>query len=173
MYTRLLTEQDVAGYRQLRLQSYQTDPLAFSESYEDEIQKPESDFSDELKTNGTPPESFVLGLFTTDDTLAGFVKFRRDIRSKARHKAMIHAMYIAPDVRGQGSGKKLMDDLLSIVKKLQGLEQLHLWVLHAQTSAAGYYLKCGFKSQGTRVKNDLKINGIYVDAEYFVMYLNE
>ena len=174
MYTRILKEKDVSLYRQLRLKSYQTDPLSFSESYEDEVNKTDDDFITELQTIGDPPEWFVLGMFTELEELIGFVKFRRDMRSKARHKAMIHAMYIDPEFRNKGWGEKLMTALLEKAEKMEGLQQVHLWVLHAAgaASAASFYKDCGFESQGTRVKNDLKINDQYVDAEYMVMYLN-
>ncbi len=170
-YIRLLTQKDAASYRELRLKSYQVSPLAFSESYEDEIKRTETDFGDELQTLGEPEEWFVMGIFTIKAELIGFVKFRRDQRRKARHKSMLHAMYIDPDYRGMGLGKILLNELLVRVMRLEGLEQIHLWVLHADSSAPGFYKKCGFESQGTLVKKDLKINGVYVGAEYMVKYL--
>jgi ribosomal protein S18 acetylase RimI-like enzyme len=169
---RLLTEKDVSIYRDLRLKSFEEAPLSFSESYEDEIKRTESDFIDELKTIGKPLEWFVLGVFSEMGDLFGFVKFRRDLRLKARHKSMIHAMYVDVGYRKQGIAQKLISELLKRIKIIKGLEQIHLWVLHSDNSAAGFYRKCGFESQGTLVKKDLKINDIYVDAEYMVMYLD-
>ena len=167
---RILEQKDAASYRELRLKSYQESPFAFSESYEDEVKKSLTDFQEELKVEGTPPEQFILGVYTPGDELAGFVKFRRDKRSKARHKSMIHAMYIGKDYRNQQLGKMLIDDLIGRVSQLEGLEQIHLWVLHSQRSASDFYSRCGFESQGPFVKKDLKVNGAYVDAEYMVMY---
>ena len=146
-------------------------PLAFSESYEDERLRPESDFAAELDVRGEPAEWFVLGAFAEGNELVGFVKFRRDQRSKARHKAMLHAMYVAPEYRKHGVGKQLVMEVLERARQLPGLEQLHLWVLHAEGSAAGFYQKLGFEQQGPLVRKDLKIDGRYVDAEYLVLYL--
>jgi len=168
---RLLTLEDAAAYRRLRLWSYQESPFAFSESYEDERNKPLSEFREELVMNGSPPKWFVLGAFNDEDELLGFLKFRRDLRSKAHHKGMIHAMYIDPKYRQRGIGTKLINDLLDRTSKMKGLEQIHLWVLHTDASAAKFYLKCGFENQG-RVKNDLKVGDIYFDTEYLVLYLN-
>lgn len=172
---KILSAEDAVTYQQLRLKSYQNDPFAFSESYEDEKTRPLSDFEKEVSVIGNPPEWFVLGAFLDDKELAGFVKFRRDVRSKARHKSMIHAMYVDPDYRSFGVGKRLIEELLQQVRELQGLEQIHLWVLHSSksTSASGFYSRCGFESQGTRVIKDLKVDDTYVDAEYMVMYLDE
>lgn len=168
---RLLTEQDTTKYRNLRLKSFQDSPLSFSESYEDEVERTISDFLTEIKTIGDPPEWFILGVFINQEQLIGFVKFKRDLRSKARHKSMIHAMYIDSNYRKKGIAKKLIAELLKRIEKLKGLEQIHLWVLHSDDSASEFYKKCGFVSQGTVVKKDLKVNEQYVDAEYMVLYL--
>ena len=169
---KFLSEIDTSDYRELRLQSYKEAPLAFSESYEDEKDKSLNEFKDELVVIGTPPEWFLLGAFLPNEGLIGFVKFRRDLRSKARHKSMIHAMYTNSKYRNHGVGKKLIQSLLKATKLIVGLEQIHLWVLHSEVSAANFYIKCGFISQGTLVKKDLKVGDTYVDAEYMVMYLN-
>lgn len=170
---RFLNPKDRTTYQSLRLASYQEAPFAFSESYEDELDRPVSYFAAELEMKGHPPEWFVLGAFSEREKLIGFVKFRRDLRSKARHKSMIHAMYVAPEYRKYGIGKGLIDQLLISVKELENLEQIHLWVLHADgsVSASDFYKKCGFISQGPLVKKDLKIGETYIDAEYMVMYL--
>ena len=167
---RLLEVKDSKPYQKLRLLSFQEAPFAFSESYEDELKKSIVDFQEEIKMIGDPPEQFTLGVFTNDSELVGFVRFRRDKRSKARHKSMIHAMYIKDTFRDHGLGKLLLEDLIRRVKPLEGLEQIHLWVLHSKRSASNFYQRLGFKTQGPFVKKDLKVNGTYVDAEYMVLY---
>ncbi|MEP1093727.1 MAG: GNAT family N-acetyltransferase [Cyclobacteriaceae bacterium] len=169
---RLLNKEDATLYRDVRLKSFQDDPYAFSESYEDERLRPISDFEAELEILGTPPEWFVLGAFEAEK-LVGFVKFRKDLRSKGLHKSMIHAMYVDPSCRGKNVGKVLVEDLISRVRNLENMEQIHLWVLHSQksVSAANFYKKCGFVSQGPMVLKDLKIGKDYIDAEYMVLYL--
>lgn len=171
--TRLLTEEDVTSFRSLRLESFREAPHAFSESYEDEKKRNLKSFKEELAIMGMPPEHFVLGIFLNQKELVGFVKFRRDQRSKARHKSMIHAMYVAKNYRNQNLGRLLIEELMKRIRSLEGLEQVHLWVLHFKRSAANFYRSCGFIAQGPLVKKDLKVNGDYVDAEYMVMYLNE
>ena len=170
---RVLTTEDAEAFRDLRLKSYQEDPFSFSESYEDERVKPLSKFTEELTPKGNPLEWFVLGAFARNHSLIGFVKFRRDQRSKARHKSMLHAMYVDTKFRKQGIGEKLIVHLLDRAKELEGLEQIHLWVLHYKgNSASNFYRKCGFENLGFVVKKDLKINDQYIDAEYMVKYLD-
>lgn len=171
IHYRLLRYTDAAAYRTLRLRSYQEAPLAFSESFEDELQRTVADFQEELKTLGDPEEWFVLGALEGQQLL-GFVKFRRDQRSKARHKSMVHAMYVDPQYREQGIGLELMRQLIERAKNLPGLEQIHLWVLHADgVSAAKFYQKIGFERQGPLVIDDLKWQDQYIDAEYMVLRL--
>jgi RimJ/RimL family protein N-acetyltransferase len=170
---RLLGGADTLSFKRIRLQSLQESPLAFSESYEDEANKTDAEFEAELKTIGSPAESFVLGTFSEASELIGFVKFRRDIRSKARHKAMLHGMYLNPNYRGKGIGKRLLEQMLQYAMLIEGLEQIHLWVLISDNSVVDFYKKCCFENQGTVVKQDLKIGYTYVDAMYMVHYLNK
>ena len=167
---RILTEDDTIDYQALRLYSYQEAPYAFSESYEEEEEKDIEVFAQELETIGNPPESFILGGFV-GGRLISFVKFRRDLRSKGRHKAMIHAMYTIPDYRGNGIGKQIILEIIMRAMQMSGLEQIHLWVLHSEkhVSASDFYQELGFVSQGI-VKNDLKIGEDYMDAEYMILY---
>jgi ribosomal protein S18 acetylase RimI-like enzyme len=171
MNFRFLDKNDILTFKELRLLSLQESPLAFSESYEDELKKMDVQFELELNIIGIPAESFVLGVFSKLNELIGFVKFQRDTRSKARHKATLHALYIKPQYRKQSIGKTLMTELFKIIESLKGVEQIHLWVLISDTSVMNFYEKCDFQTHGAIVKNDLKIGDRYVDAMYMVKYL--
>ena len=166
----MLNQQHVEQYRSLRLESLQESPLAFSDSYEDLAEWPHEAFAKELEWRGTPPECFVLAAMQNKRPV-GFLRFQRDVRSKGRHKAYVHSMYVQPAHRKQGLGRHMLGYLQHHAPELKGLEQIHLWVLHSHTSATGFYQSCGYQSQGTRVKNDLKIGDTYVDAEYMVLEL--
>ena len=166
----ILQSRHAEAYRQLRLLSFQEAPFAFSESYEDEVKKGVAIFAQDLQPLGNPPEQFVLGVFTPENKLIGIATFKRDQRSKARHKGMIYAMYVHPDFRKQQIGRKLIEQIIERATAMDGMEAVHLWVLHSGTSASGFYKKLGFKSQGL-VKNDLKLGDQYIDAEYMVRYL--
>ena len=169
---RLLQKDHLNEYRNLRLKSFKNSPYAFSESYDDEKTRPLNEFDQELEIEGDPPEQFILGAFNKESQLIGFVKFRRDKRSKARHKSMLHAMYVEPEYRNYGVGGKILEETINKAKQIIGLEQIHLWVLHSNNSksASKFYSNYGFISQGTKVKKDLKIGENYIDAEYMVLY---
>ncbi|KAF0852537.1 mitochondrial N-acetyltransferase superfamily member [Andalucia godoyi] len=102
-----------------------------------------------------------------EPVLIGIATFKRDGRSKARHKGYIHTMFVAPEHRGCGIGQSILRQLIEQARSLDGLEQMHLWVLQPHTSAARrMYERVGFVMQGTVVCRDLKIGGVYVDAAY-------
>lgn len=173
MKIRLLNASDAKVYRDIRLRGLKESPQAFSESYEDEFEKTLPEFAEEIVPIGNPPQQFTLGAISDQGGgLLGIVSFRRDTRSKARHKAMLYSMYVLPEARQHGVGHELLEAVIEKAKHLEGLEQIHLWVLHSHRSAATFYKECGFKSQGPLVKGDLKIGNQYVDAEYLVLRLS-
>lgn len=62
----------------------------------------------------------------------------------ARKGAEIDALYLCPDVRGQGHGSALLD------RAKQGRDQLELWTFQANTNAIAFYLREGFaEDRGT------------------------
>ena len=171
MQYRILSKDDLNQYKTFKLLSLKESPFAFSESYEDELMRDSEMFGKELIVEGNPPETFVLGAFSENNELVGIVRFMRDQRSKARHKSIIKTMYVHPEYRSNNIGKALILNLLERIEGIAGLEQIHLWVLHSKTNASKFYANCGFETQGTIVKKDLKVNNEYVDAEYMVKYL--
>ena len=171
MKLKVLDRDDVAHYKSIRLESLKESPFAFSDSYNDLNASPNEEFQKELAIVGNPPEAFVLAAVDDKGKIQGFVRFKRDQRQKARHKSMVHSMYITPEFRGRGVGKLMMENVIERAKSLRGLEQIHLWVLHHDSSASGFYRKLGFEQQGPLVRKDLKAGNIYVDAEYQVHFL--
>ena len=169
---RLLDESDVQDYRKLRLESFLESPFAFSESYEDEKDRSLESFQLELAKTGTPYSAFTVGAFAPNNQLIAFARFKRDTRTKGLHKAMVFGMYTHQDFRAQGLGTSMMNFILNHAQQLTGLEQIHLWALKSRHSnASKFYQKLGFVSQGI-VRNDLIIQQEYVDAVYFVKYLD-
>lgn len=63
------------------------------------------------------------------ETITGFL---------ARDEDDIHALYIAPDARGQGIGTRLLTDAM------QHNDHLTLWTFQANTRAQAFYERHGF-----------------------------
>jgi ribosomal protein S18 acetylase RimI-like enzyme len=173
MIIRFLNSDDVEAYRALRLSSLKESPFAFSDSYEDLAPQKARHFEMEIETSGMPLESFALGAFADTNELVGFVRFKRDQRTKARHRASLHSLYVATQFRGKGLAKKLILKLVKFIEPLPGLEQLQLWAIISNTSLIPFYEKFGFQKSGGLIEKDLIINGQYVDAFYMVKYLKQ
>ncbi len=171
-FIRQLKAEDAEAFQNLKLSGLKEAPFAFSDSYEDEKNKSQSFFLEEFSQFIGHPERFVLGAFDLEEQLKGYVIFKRDQRSNARHKSMIHNMYVHTDLRTKGAGRALLNAVMDRGSRMAGLEQIHLWVLHSDQSASGFYKKMGFISQGPLVKKDQKIQGRYVDAEYMVYFFS-
>lgn len=171
MNIRILESADSSAYKTLRLSALQESPFAFSDSFEDQVNKADIDFVNEIISSGSPLESFSLGAFTGTNDLVGFVKFKRDQRSKARHRASVHSLYVRPDVRGEGIANQLMTELFKIAEMIPGIEQLQLSSIISKKSMITFYEKFGFQILGGVLEKDLIVEGQYVDAVYMVKHL--
>lgn len=173
MTIRFLNTGDIIAYRTLRQYSLMESPFAFSDSYEDLETKTMLDYQSEIEKLGTPLEAFTLGGFNEANELNGFVKFKRDQRSKARHRASMYSLYVKPEYRGQGLAKMLVSELIKIIEPIPGIEQLQLSSIVSHISIIEFYEKLGFQKLGGLLEKDLIINGKYVDAWYMVKHLKQ
>mgnify|MGYP005749085383 CR=1 FL=1 len=168
MKIRILTEEDVSKYQVCRLNALKTNPEAFSSTYEREAA-----FSIETVKERINPTSdkFVLGAFDNKETLVGIVTFFRETGLKTKHKANVYGMYVAPEARGKGVAKHLMQELINKAKEIDGVEQLLLTVVQDNVSAKKLYNSLGFEVYGVE-RNALKVNGEYLDEDWMVLFLN-
>ncbi len=171
MNIRFLQQSDSLIYKELRLSSLIESPFAFSDSYEDQVKKSILDFELEILKTGNPLESFTLGAFSNQNQLIGFVKFKRDHRSKARHRASLFSLYVQPSYRGKGIAKKLISNLISTIEPISDIEQLQLSTIISKDSLIDFYKSFGFEILGDVIKDDLIIENQYVDAIYMVKHL--
>lgn len=180
MHLRILEAADAGRYRAMRLDGLEESPHAFSDDVEDERATPLSEWEQRLTPEGSPPDRYVLGAFvpvsegSADTRLVGIVTFHRDRRKKALHKAMVHAMHVSASARRSGVGAALMAEVVRRARELEGLEQIHLWVLTrpgVPSAATAFYASRGFVGQGPRVVDDLRVDGESIDAEYMVLRL--
>jgi GNAT superfamily N-acetyltransferase len=79
-------------------------------------------------------------------------------------------MYVSPDGRGQGTGKRLMEAALRWAEQQEGIRQVHLVVSSATPVARKLYQSLGFTVWGNEPAA-LCINGALVDDEHMVKML--
>lgn len=141
--TRLLVPEDAAAYLAFRQAMLRDSPLAFASSPDDDRA---SSVGAVRVSLSRAPEAVVIGAF--DDGLIGSIGLFRDHHRKAAHKAHIWGMYVTPDHRGRGVGRRLLDAAIAHARTLPGVEWVHLSVSEAAPTAKRLYEKAGFQTWG-------------------------
>ena len=140
-------------YRDLRLEALKSDPIAFGSSYEEEIAISKEEWKKRI-TNAL----FAL----SNDKPIGMIVYIVDIKLKTRHVANIFGVYVKKEHRGQGTGKKLIDSTISLIKKDKAIVKIKITVNPEQKAAVKLYKKCGFDLVG-RHKKELKVDDKFYD----------
>jgi ribosomal protein S18 acetylase RimI-like enzyme len=167
MEIRILTAEDADQWWRLRLEALESDPEAFSSSIDEHHRLSLQDVRDRLGSG--PQDSFVVGALQ-DGRLAGMAGFYRETGPKTRHKGRIWGVYVTPEKRQGGIGRRLLQRLLERARAMDGLDQIHLSVTTPQAAAARLYRSMGFEPFGVEPRA-LKIGGRYIDEEYMLLQL--
>jgi RimJ/RimL family protein N-acetyltransferase len=150
---RRLLPADAAIYRDIRLEGLRSSPEAFGSTYQKERAEPLTWFAARLDN------SAVFGAFAGAD-LVGVAGFFVKQGDKQAHKAALWGMYVRPDVRRAGIGRRLVEAVVDLAG--QHVELLQLTVVSSNASARRLYAKLGFVEYGIE-KNALKQDGRYWD----------
>jgi len=158
---RPLTSADAGPYRDIRLVALENKPEAFDSTFESEIAQPLTWFCDRLNS------SQVFGAFRSTELLgiAGFVRHESD---KAAHKGLLWGMYVRPDARKAGVGRRLVEAVIEFAR--QRVEVIQLAVVADSTRARRLYARLGFLEYGIE-RNSLKQGGRYYDVVLMAMDL--
>jgi ribosomal protein S18 acetylase RimI-like enzyme len=167
MEIRILTAEDANQGWRLRREALESDPEAFSASSDEHQRLSLEDVRKKLDAAGQ--DSFVVGALQ-HGRLAGMAGFYRETGIKTRHKGRIWGVYVTPEKRQGGIGRKLLQFLLERARAMAGLDQIHLSVTTPQTAAAQLYRSMGFGSFAVEPRA-LKIGGRYIDEQYMVLRL--
>ena len=169
MQIRELTVDDATIYWPLRLRALREEPEAFGSSYEESILRPITHIEERFRAARTSGSGFTLGAFD-GDALVGTATLGREEGHKNRHIAGVHGVYVAPEARGRGIGRALMEALIARAGSMSGLEQLHLAVASANPPARSLYLALGFQVYGLE-RHALKLDDRSLDDELMVLWL--
>ena len=161
---RTITAADAAAYQTIRLRALQEHPEAFGADYADECSRSLAAVAERLQDL---PERFVLGAWQGDH-LRGMVAFHQGQGQKIRHRGGVGGMYVAPEVRGQGIGKALINELIGRARCLPNLEEIVLAVTVGNHVARAMYMAAGFQPAHLEQRY-IKLADHYYDIEWMTL----
>ena len=167
MTIRILTAYDATIFWEIRLRGLKDDHLAFGTTYEES-----KDLTLETVRQRyfqVAADNVILGAFEGDQ-LAGITGIYREPKQKVRHKAAIWGVYVAPEYRGRGLAKKLMQAAIDQARQWDGVAQIGLVVYMGNQSAYRLYQSLGFVTWGVE-PNALYWNHEYADDMYMALKL--
>src|SRR2546423_3535269 len=146
MQIRSIIEDDLAGFKALRLEALRNHPEAFGTDYEESQREPESVWVDRIRSAVEGETQRIFLADAGEQGLAGMLGIYRSYGVKNYHAGNIWGVYIRPQFRGQHLCEKLMHE--AIARSAE--KQLPIVRLSATTSAAAIrcYARCGFRVYG-------------------------
>jgi ribosomal protein S18 acetylase RimI-like enzyme len=127
-------------FKQIRLESFATDPLAFSPQQVKEA----ANYSEETwKEYMTKREAVVLTA-KEGNNIVGLIGSYKE----SDEIAVIWGTYVNPSYRGKSIGKKLLQKVINTIKTDKNTKKIKLWVDENQRAAFFLYKKFGFEIVG-------------------------
>jgi ribosomal protein S18 acetylase RimI-like enzyme len=140
--------------RELRLRALKTDPAAFGSAYEEEENLPEEEWQRRMKN--------AIFALSEDNKPVGTITYVFSDRVKSKHIARIFGVYVNPDYRGRGIGKKLLEKALELIRQNKDIVKVQLFVNRKQEAAFRLYKGMGFDVVG-QMNKEIKIGDSFYD----------
>ncbi len=137
---RPLTPDDVAAYRALRLAGIAELPTAFCTTYAAESGLPLARIAERLRITS---HQIIFGVFNGEQLIA-IAGLRREPIAVAHDKASLWGVYVAPQARGRGAGRQLVQAAIAHACAIPELGRVRLAVAQDNHAALTLYLGCGF-----------------------------
>ena len=158
---RRLSSADAILYRDIRLEALKLAPEAFSSTFAKENSEPLTWFASRLG------DSVVFGAFAGAELL-GIAGFFRQQGQKMAHKGVLVGMYVRPDARRAGLGRRLVEAVIG--HACHHVEILQLTVVSGNDAARRLYQRLGFVEYGIE-RNALKAGADYCDEVLMAKFL--
>lgn len=134
---RRTVETDADVLRSIRLRALASDPTAFGATHADVVQYGD-DVWRERATGSADNATFLA--FDGDVAVGMAVGVET---SSARDRVELVSMWTAPEARGSGVGRRLVETVLDWAT-VRGTPEVRLWVTRGNDAAQRLYERCGF-----------------------------
>jgi ribosomal protein S18 acetylase RimI-like enzyme len=128
-------------YREIRLEALLNSPQAFSTTYQQMVDKPDTFWQDRLTNAAAGKDSYLL-FAQVNGRMVGMIGA---FLSNESDRAMIVSVYVTPVYRGQGVSKTMMEAILSELSQRQDIQIVELTVTSGQEPAIALYRRFGFE----------------------------
>ena len=140
---RRLRSDEWQAFRQLRLESLRTDPLAFGSTVEREAAYPDERWREWARRGSMEPREATFVATDPNGALIGMVGF-----FSGEEGPTVWGMWVQPSRRGRGVGRSLFTTLLGWIDRILPESKVVLEVNPDQASAVRIYSANGFRFTG-------------------------
>ena len=154
-----VTADDWSVMRQVRLAALRDTPDAFWATHDDEVDRPESWWREFAELGAC----FIAFSRAEPVGIAAVVP-APDLGDSARR---LISMWVAPDARGRGVGRELVDAAI-VSARADGAHELQLEVTEGNEGARRLYERCGFRATGK--KTPLPRNPAMLEHEMVISF---
>jgi ribosomal protein S18 acetylase RimI-like enzyme len=141
---RRITAQDTALYREVRLRALLDSPLAFGSTYAKESAFADSVWRERIE-RASASNDIAMFLAFEDHNCCGIIGCVR--RADEEHTGTIVSMWVAPEVRRKGVGRRLLESAEQWARENRMI-RLMLDVTEKNDPAIALYRACGFDFTG-------------------------
>lgn len=164
-----LSDDQVSQYKALRLRALQLHPEAFLENPKTFEMKSIETITSSMQA-AREKGGFTLVAMNADRELVGTASLAVGDSEKLAHRGLVWGVYVAPEARGYGVARQIMDAIIELATKNPQFKSLQLGVVCSNTRAFNLYESLGFTVYGTD-KEALNVNGTYLDEYLMVKQL--
>ncbi|MCA9052813.1 MAG: GNAT family N-acetyltransferase [Planctomycetaceae bacterium] len=158
MTIRPLIASDAEAFQTLRLSALLSAPTAFASSHAEELPRTIDEIARRIDSD---QHGRSFGAFDGVE-LVGMVHVARETRTKLAHKAWLGGVYVAPESRHCGIGRRLVSAAMAFAFGNLGVRQINLGVNSRNQPAIALYESLGFRTFGLE-RDFLCVDGVFYD----------
>lgn len=162
---RLLGAGDIEAYVAIRREMLEDAPWSFLSSPEEFTGD-----TDEILARMSGERAIAGAL--VGGRLRGVACVSRQSRVKVRHRASITGVYVGPEVRGRGVGRRVMELAIETARAWEGVEIVGLSVSAGAIAARRLYESLGFVAWGVEA-DAIRIDGVSRDEIHMQLRMGE